>query len=357
MKKLVIDRDAIKNNLNIIKTRARGVEIIGDLSADAFGMGIVETARILRNEGVKSFAVSDPRDAERLRNLGFTDERLMMLRSTADSDEIRDLIELGVICTVGSYDAAVAINGIAEERKTVCEVQIKIDSGLGRYGFLPTETDKIASIFRYMPNLAVTGIFSTYSQSANSERITRQEYETFKGVLEKLTQMGFEVGYTHIADSAALFKYDFGTMDAVRGGTALAGRVAGGAVPGLMRVGYIEAGVEEVGWFPKKHRIGGQKLRKPARLAVLSVGFFNGFGVNRVDYERSFWDLLRSRKRKPTVRLAGKKMKRVGEIGLLHTVIDVTDTECSVGDTCFLDVDPVNVKGLSRTYISQEVEE
>ena len=96
MKNLVIDRDAIRNNLNIVKSRARGVDIIADLSADAFGMGIVETARIMREEGVTSFAVSDPRDAERLRNLGFTDERLMMLRSTADSDEIRDLIELGV---------------------------------------------------------------------------------------------------------------------------------------------------------------------------------------------------------------------------------------------------------------------
>ena len=354
MKNLVIDRDAIRNNLNIVKSRARGVDIIADLSADAFGMGIVETARIMREEGVTSFAVSDPRDAERLRNLGFTDERLMMLRSTADSDEIRDLIELGVICTVGSYDAAVAINGIAEERHTVCEVQIKIDSGLGRYGFLPTETDKIASIFKYMPNLAVIGVFSTYSQSHKSERITRSEYETFKGVLDKLTQMGFEVGYTNIADSAALFKYDFGTMDAVRVGTALAGRVAGGAVPGLMKVGYIKAGVEEVGWFPKKHRIGGQTLKKPARLAVLSVGFYNGFGVNRPDYERRLIDILKARKRRPVVKLGGRKLRIIGNVGLQHTIVDVTDIECSVGDACYLDVDPVNVKGLQRTYISHE---
>ncbi|MBQ2057484.1 MAG: alanine racemase, partial [Oscillospiraceae bacterium] len=235
-----------------------------------------------------------------------------------------------------------------------CEVQIKIDSGLGRYGFLPTETDKIASIFKYMPNLAVIGVFSTYSQSHKSERITRSEYETFKGVLDKLTQMGFEVGYTHIADSAALFKYDFGTMDAVRVGTALAGRVAGGAVPGLMKVGYIKAGVEEVGWFPKKHRIGGQTLKKPARLAVLSVGFYNGFGVNRPDYERRLIDILKARKRRPVVKLGGRKLRIIGNVGLQHTIVDVTDIECSVGDACYLDVDPVNVKGLQRTYISHE---
>ena len=37
-----------------------------------------------------------------------------------------------------------------------------------------------------------------------------------------------------------------------------------------------------------------------------------------------------------------------------HTIVDVTDIECSVGDACYLDVDPVNVKGLQRTYISHE---
>ena len=162
------------------------------------------------------------------------------------------------------------------------------------------------------------------------------------------------IGYTHIADSAALFKYDFGTMDAVRVGTALAGRVAGGAVPGLMKVGYIKAGVEEVGWFPKKHRIGGQTLKKPARLAVLSVGFYNGFGVNRPDYERRLIDILKARKRRPVVKLGGRKLRIIGNVGLQHTIVDVTDIECSVGDACYLDVDPVNVKGLQRTYISHE---
>ena len=192
MKNLIIDKQAIRNNLGIIKSRARGIEIIGDLSADAFGLGLVETARILREEGVMTFAVSDPRDAERLRNAGFTEERLMMLRSTADSQEINDLMELGVVCTVGSYEAAVAINGIAEARSTVAEVQIKSDTGLGRYGFLPAETDKIASIYKYMTNLAVVGVFSTYSQSYKSEKITRQEFDLFQETLDKLTEMGLE---------------------------------------------------------------------------------------------------------------------------------------------------------------------
>ena len=349
MKSLIIEKNAIKNNVAAVKTRARGVEIFADLSGDAFGLGLLTTAKLLRDEGIRSFAVSDPKDAETLRSAGFIEEKLMMLRSTADSEELRRLIDLNVICTVGSYDSAVAINGLAEENRTVCEVQIKVDSGLGRYGFMPSETDKIASIFRYMPNLAIVGMFSTYSQSWKSKKITLLQMDTFQSVLDKLTEMGFEVGTTHICDSAALFKYDFGRMDAIRVGTAFSGRVPGG-VPGLTKVGYIEASVEEVGWFPKNHRVGSAVLKKPARLAVLSVGYYHGFGVINLETGQGILDFIRFRRKKPTVKIGGQRVKVVGDIGMMHTIVDVTRVNCRVGDIATMDADPVNVKGLPRVY-------
>ena len=80
--------------------------------------------------------------------------------------------------------------------------------------------------------------------------------QLFESVLDKLTEMGYETGIAHACDSAALFRYEFGRMDAVRVDTALSGRIPGKPVGGLAKVGYIEAGLEEVGWFPKGHRIG-----------------------------------------------------------------------------------------------------
>ncbi len=350
MKNLVIDKKAVKSNLAAVKARARGAQIWADLTGDAFGMGLVTTAKLLREEGIRSFAVSDPKDAEALRSAGFTDETLMMLRSTADEKELETLIDLGVICTVGSYEAAVVINALAESRKTVCEVQIKIDTGLGRYGFIASETDKIASIYRYMPNLAVVGVFSTYSQSWKSKKLTLQQLETFKEVLSTLHGMGFETGIASICDSAALFAYDFELMDAVRVGTAFSGRVAGGAAPGLTKVGYIEAGIEEIGWFPRGHRVGGVALKKPAKLAVVSVGYYHGFNIARRELGQSFMDLLRSWRRRPSVKIGSVRARIVGEVGMMHTIIDVTDIQCKVGEPVIMDVDPVNVKGLSRIY-------
>lgn len=350
MKKLIIDTSAIRANLNAVKERAGKATIIADLSGDAFGLGLCETARLLRDGGVRFFAVSDPQDAAKLRRAGFVDERIMMLRSTADSDELGELIDLDVICTVGSYDAAVVLNGIAEDRKTVCEIQIKIDTGLGRYGFMPNELDKITAIYKYMPNLAVAGVFTSFSDSARNRTLTLSQLDSFQQVIDKLGSLGLETGIAHACDSAALFRYEFGHMDAVRIGTAFSGRIAS-KHNAIQKVGYIEASIEEVGWFPSGHIVGKKVLKKARRLAVLSVGYYNGFGVERYDVGGSIINFLLKRKRKIYVRI-GQSRVPVESLGMLYAVIDVTDVECSIGTRVMIDVDPVNVKGIERVYIS-----
>ena len=352
MKRLVIDRKSMRINLQTVKEKSGSTEIFADLSANAYGMGLMETAKLLRDEGITTFAVSDPKDAYALRNGGFTDERIMMLRSTADADELSQLIDLNVICTVGSSDAAMAINGIAESKSTVCEVQIKIDVGLGRYGFAPDEMDKITSVYKYMANLAVVGVFSTFSASWRGVKYMQEQFMSFQHVLASLHAQGYETGVSHICDSAALFFYEESRMDAVRVGTAISGRVPGKGIPGLLKVGYIEAGVEEVGWFPKGRTVDNIKLKKPAKLAVVSVGYFNGFGVRRREADYTIFDMIKNRRRRTYVKIGNQKARVVGGVGLMHTIIDVTKIECAAGDKVIMDVDPVLVKGLPVEYIN-----
>lgn len=354
VKYLVIDRRLVRSNLKTVKERAEGATLYADLSANAYGMGLVEIAGLLRDDGIRTFAISEPKDAALLRANGFPDERLMMLRSTADPSELGELIDQNVVCTVGSYDAAVAVNGIAEARKTVAEVQIKVDTGLGRYGFLPSETDKMAAIFKYMSNLAIVGMFTTYAASWRSKKLTMQQYQDFNDVLDKLADMGLETGAVHACDSPALFRYDFGRMDAVRVDTALSGRMPGKSVPGISRVGYIEAGIEEVGWYQKGRRIGAERgyvTKKPTKVAVLSVGYYHGFGVQWHDKTPGFFETFLGRKSPLFVKIGGQRARVIGDVGMMHTIVDVTNIECAVGDPVTLDVDPVNVKGLPILYL------
>ena len=94
MRKLVIDRAAIKNNLTVIKDRAAGAAIYGVVTGDGQGVGAAALAQLLRDEGIGRFAVSEIAEAEALRQAGFVDEEILMLRATTDREELERLVDL-----------------------------------------------------------------------------------------------------------------------------------------------------------------------------------------------------------------------------------------------------------------------
>ena len=142
MRKLVIERAAVKHNLSIIKERAAGAVIYGVLTGDGGGAGIVPMAKLLRAEGIGRFAVYEVKEAEKLRQAGFEDEEILMLRSTTDREELEQLVDLNVVCTISSVDTGLALNALAENRSTVACAHIQVDTGMGFGGFLVSEPEK-----------------------------------------------------------------------------------------------------------------------------------------------------------------------------------------------------------------------
>ena len=158
MKRLVLEKEAMKKNLAVIKDRAGAAAIYAVLTGDGFGAGLLPLARLLREEGIVRYAVSEVEEAELLRKNGFEQEEILMLRSTTEHDVLERLMDLNVICTIGSYEAGMALNGIAEGRATVVEAHIQVDTGMGFGGFLVSEPEQVLSAYRYLPNVALSGI-------------------------------------------------------------------------------------------------------------------------------------------------------------------------------------------------------
>ena len=221
---LHIDKNALRLNLNEIRARAGSADIVADLSGDGQGIGLLRMARFLQEEGLCSFAVSETQDAVSLRKNGFSEERILMLRSITDVGELRELMDCGVIFTLGSHEAGISLNGLAGERHTVAEARIRIDSGLGQYGFLPTETEKMLTLFRHMPGIATTGL---YTQPASTTILseTQKQYDDIMAAARALQAQGVNTGILQVLDSAALFRGEFGELNAVCVGSALIGRV------------------------------------------------------------------------------------------------------------------------------------
>ena len=180
------------------------------------------------------------------------------------------------------------------------------------------------------------------------------QLKQFHQVLDAIHAAGFETGLVHAAGSYALMHFDAARLDAVRAGSVLLGRCRRTAGDGLTVVGYGEAPLAEVRWLPKGHTVGSDKLvtlRKPTRVAVLPVGYQNGFGVER-PRASGFWALWRwwRQSRQRTVRIGNQRARIIGSIGATETILNVTDVKCSAGDVATFDLDPLYARGVHIEY-------
>lgn len=349
MKVLVAQKNALLLNLSEIRAKAGNAEIVADLSADGQGLGLLRMANFLAEEGVTSFAVTETRDAIQLRRAGLQQAHILMLRSISDVRELSELLDNGITFTIGSNEAGIALNGLAGELHTVAEARIRIDTGLGQYGFLPTETDKLLNLYRHMPGLAITGMYTRMS-GVNLKSAAEAQYQTFLGVAETLRGQGVDVGTLMALDSCSLFRLDAGEQQAVLVGSALIGRTPVKTGANLAKVGTVEVTPEEVKWLPEGTVMGlgrGKKLKKPTRIAILDLGWANGIGTLHRS-ERQELPLLRrikgffdpAGKFEPVVRIGKKQVRVLGQVGMTGLVLDVTKCELSPGETATIDADP-----------------
>ena len=220
MKRVVISKETVCKNISLLQSKVGKAEIYAVLKSNAYGYDLKQMAELLSHNGIHRFAVTEPKDALKLREWGFVDEEILIIRSTSDEYDIEDIIKASATASIGSYDAAVTLNKIAEEKEVICEAHIKIDTGLGRYGFDSNDFDRIISVFRFMPHINVTGMFSHYAAVDNKE-FTQKQYNTFLSVVAKIRDAGFDPGMLHIDASGSVCKGHTEILDAVRAGKYL----------------------------------------------------------------------------------------------------------------------------------------
>lgn len=359
---LTIDTAKILSNLDAVCKEAGSAEVIPVLKANAYGMDLHKLADLLRARGIRRFAVTEPSDAQKLRDWGFQDEEILVLRSTTSREDIRTILQACATATVGSYDAAVALNGMAEAEGMACDVHIKIDTGLGRYGFTPSELERVLAVFRYLTSLNVTGMFTQYANAATSRKKTQAQYDAFLSVVEKVRQAGFQPGMLHASDSEGLFCARTPKLDAVRIGSALTGRVRARGEYGLQPVGRLESAVAEINWLPKGAAIGEGSdyiTRQAMEVAIIPVGYADGFLVQPVRCDFRLAGRLRHALRvllgrsRYYVNVGGKRARIIGRVGPTHTTVDATGLNLSPGTPAWFEVDPVFVpERIPRRYTS-----
>lgn len=358
MKAYIVETKALRHNLTVLREKAAGAVIWAVVKGDGYGLGVTALTAFLAGEGVTHFAVTDRKEAAAVRALAPNAE-ILMLRATCDEEELKELLDLEVLCTVGTRDDAVALEKVAAGR--TARAHLKVDTGMGRYGFLPQETEQAASLYRDFSHICFTGIY-THFHTAGNRKVTQAQYRDFHTLVDDLRGRGLEVGMVHCCNSLAFWYYPEMHMDAVRLGSCLLGRVGYANRAGLGRVGWVQADVEELRTLPRGHNVGyggDCKLKRETRIAVVGVGYVHGFSVERGYDVFRVRDCLRSmgrylkymlKRRRLTVTVNGKSCPVLGHVGMVNLIADVTDVPCQVHDPVVVQVNPLDLKGMDIVF-------
>ncbi|MBE5963794.1 MAG: alanine racemase [Lachnospira sp.] len=322
-----IDLDAIIINVKEITAALEpDTKIFAVIKADGYGHGAVAVAKAIEKY-VYGFAVATVIEGMELRENEIK-KPILILGYTPDT-EFETLIENDIDATVFSLEDAIKLDATAKAMDKLAKCHIKIDTGMNRIGFVPSEKtiEDIINI-KKLDNLDARGIFTHFASSDSMDRtFANKQYDIFNDLLEKLYDFGIEFEIRHCANSAAIINMPNVALDAVRAGIAIYGMYPSDYVnkrrvmlrPALELKSHV-AMVKEVKEGEGISYSSTYVTPKQMKIATIPVGYGDGYP--------------RSLSNKGYVLINGCKANIVGRICMDQMMVDVTDIEnVNVGDT------------------------
>lgn len=264
-------------------------EIIGVIKADAYGHGAVECAKVLRENGIKTFAIATLHEAIELREAGCTEE-ILMLGLTPDmyADTIVNYDITPVVCD--SANARAISDAAASAGKTVSGL-IAVDTGMGRIGYLSIDEKEIASAvadikkIAALPNFKIKGMFSHMATAdAFDKTFSHLQEERYYNFYAALVDAGIDVPFRTLANSASITELPAIRFDAVRPGIIMYGCYPSHEVDrsliDLKQVMSVKAAIVHLKDVPIGFSCGyGRKFiaERPSKIATLALGYADGY--------------------------------------------------------------------------------
>lgn len=341
MKKVVVDKSILENNIRIIKEKINSInkdaKLIAVVKDNGMGLDLVKYSKLLEENKVDILAVAVADEAIEIKDAGIETE-VLMLTPVIEKDELKALIEKDVTIALGSlYQLSVIEEVLKELGKEKVNVHIKIDTGFARFGFIYDKPDVVVNIFKDCKFLNIKGIFTHFSNAVD-EKWTRQQFERFKSVIKMLEENDFDLGIKHCVATTAFIKYPEMLLDAARVGSLIQGRALA-KLEGIKRVGQFKTAIVEIKTLPKGYNISygaTYTTKKETKIAVIPVGYMDGFNRNKdrddFRFKNNIVAILMEirnmfRDNSLKVLINGKEYKILGRLGMYHAIVDISGTE------------------------------
>ncbi len=327
--RLYLYTENLRFNIRNIKRHVGDrVKVIAVVKANAYNFGIKQAAWILREEGIKEFAVATIDEGIELRDAGILSPILILGQTFPEDAKV--LVGYDLTPAVSDSSLPRELSKEATKRETIAKVHLKVDTGMGRIGHFPDAALSVLEELSRMRNISVEGIFTHFSVADERDKeYTRWQLKRFKKLLSELDGKSVLPLVKHCANSAAILDMPETYMDAVRPGIILYGMYPSGEVSRSIEIKpvmEVKTRISFVKEQPPGSSVGyGRTYNTKGyeRIAVLPVGYADGY--------------IRLFSNKAFVLVKGKRAPVVGNICMDQTMIDVTHIpDVHVGDEVVL---------------------
>lgn len=316
--KVLIDLGALSRNLEQVRRLVGGrTRIMGVVKSDAYGHGLVPVSKSLEAQGIDRLGVAWLSEARRLRREGIR-VPITLLGGIGTPEEAAQAVRLGLTPVLYDLSAAEMLASECAEQGRKVEVQIKVDTGMGRLGVSPANLGSFLHDLGRLGGLVVKGITSHLSCADRPEDpYTAGQIRCFEDVMGSHAPRQAPFEENSLANSAGVMGFPEAHMEVVRPGIMLYG---GLPAPGfrapvpLEPVMHFRGVVLQVRDLPAGACVSyGRTYRTagPRKIAVLSAGY--GDGLPRRMSNRGY------------VLINGRRAPIIGTICMNLTVCDITE--------------------------------
>ena len=223
-----VDLTAIADNY--ARLGSAGVPVMGIVKANAYGHGVQQVARTLRECGAQWLGVALPSEALDLRATGDRGHLLAWLWAPGDPgvmDCIAADVDLSISSEESLSDVIAAAGGLGKRAR----IHIKVDTGLTRNGVPRSQWRTVFDAARAAQDSGRVAIVGLWSHLASADEpddpMTDLQLDAFVDAVEIARASGVDPQIRHLANSAAALDRPDCAFDLVRSGIAIYGVTPG----------------------------------------------------------------------------------------------------------------------------------
>jgi alanine racemase len=354
-----LNEQAFNHNVHWYK-KITGEKLLGVVvKSNAYGHGLETIAQMCqKNNAVDWLMVASLSEALILRNQRIDKPILVMYHLDQDADLA---LEYDIDLMVSDLATAAHLNQLAMGYKKKCNIHIKVDTGLSRFGFFSEEVIPLLKQLKQYQGLKIQGIYTHLSQAgAQDQTATHEQLALFNELLQKIAQEKFKIPYIHWGNSAAVLTGQLSNSNLTRVGLGIYGLWPSEFVKQTIQADHPDFQLIPImTWksridYIKKIEAGSyigydrtMQVTRPTTLAVLPVGYYDG-------YDRRLSN-------KASVLIQNQYAPVLGRIGMTTTVIDITNIpQAHIGQEVILmgphdQITATHLATLAQSYNAREV--